>query len=47
MNQIAIMESQIEVLCKQLDDKDKELRAVKLAHAVEKEASHEIDSHYS
>ncbi|MFA5408320.1 MAG: hypothetical protein WC343_06060 [Bacilli bacterium] len=37
MNQIAIMESKIEVLCKQLDDKDKELRAVKLAHAVEKD----------
>lgn len=37
MNQIAIMESKIEVLGKQLDEKEKELKAVRLAHAVEKD----------
>jgi hypothetical protein len=37
MNQLAIMESKIEVLCKQLDDKEKELKAARLAHAVEKD----------
>ena len=37
MNQIAIMESKIEVLCRQLDDKDLELKTVRIAHAVEKD----------
>jgi len=37
MNQLAIMESKIEVLCRQLDDKDLELKTVRIAHAVEKD----------
>jgi hypothetical protein len=37
MNQIAIMESKIEVLCRQLDDKDLELKTVRIAHSVEKD----------
>ena len=37
MNQIAIMESKIEVLCKQVDDLSRELKIVNLTNAVEKE----------
>ena len=37
MNQIAIMESKIEVLCKQVDDLNRELKLVNIAHAVEKD----------
>ena len=37
MNQIAIMESKIEVLCKQLDAKERELKAEKLVWAVKEE----------
>ena len=37
MNQVVIMESKIEVLCRQLDDKDLELKTVRIAHAVEKD----------
>ena len=37
MNQIAIMESKIEVLCKQVDDLNRELKLVNIARAVEKD----------
>jgi len=37
MNQIAIMESKIEVLCKQLDEKERELKTEKLVWAVKEE----------
>ena len=37
MNQIAIMESKIEVLCKQLGDKEKELRAERLVWSIKEE----------
>ena len=37
MNQIAIIESKIEVLCKQLDAKERELKAEKLVWAVKEE----------
>lgn len=37
MNQIAIMELKIEVLGKQLDEKEKELKAEKLVWAIKEE----------